>query len=141
MDKQTEIKTLQSLKGDTYFNQFFNNHDIDQMCENIKNDFGIEMDCMFFLKVASLEKQIEELKNAHKKEIDRIYSEHDEEMKAFGKALIVDNENYVDDIYDTLEEQFGKKFIINTKFNAGMELSDDETQYLVNLMNKNAEDK
>lgn len=42
MDKATEIKTFQSLKGDTYFNQYFTNEDIDAMCENMKMDFGIE---------------------------------------------------------------------------------------------------
>lgn len=42
MDKQTEIKTLKSLIGDTYFNQFFSKEEIGQMCENISNDFGIE---------------------------------------------------------------------------------------------------
>lgn len=42
MDKQTEIKALKSLIGDTYFNQFFTKEEIEQMCENISNDFGIE---------------------------------------------------------------------------------------------------
>lgn len=141
MDKQTEIKTLQSLKGDTYFNQFFNNHDIDQMCENINNDFGIEYCCQFFQEVAALEKQIEEMKKAHQYEIDTLNAAHKKEMEEFGKALITENENYVDDIYQTLENKFGKNFIINTKHSAQMELSDDEIQYLVDLMNKNADNK
>ena len=34
MDKKSEIATLQSLKGDTYFGEFFDNKDIDQMCQN-----------------------------------------------------------------------------------------------------------
>lgn len=114
MDKQTEIKTLQSLKGDTYFNQVFNNHDIDQMCENIKNDFGIEMDCQFFQKIAALEKQIADMKAAHDAEIKKINAAHKEEMEEFGKKLIVENEMCVDDIYKTLENQFDKKFIIST---------------------------
>lgn len=136
MDKQTEIKTLQSLKGDTYFNQVFNNHDIDQMCENIKNDFGIEMDCQFFQKIAALEKQIADMKAAHDAEIKKINAAHKEEMEEFGKKLIVENEMYVDDIYKTLENQFDKKFIINTKFEAKLELSDDELSYLIEGMNK-----
>lgn len=136
MDKQTEIKTLQSLKGDTYFNQVFNNHDIDQMCENIKNDFGIEMDCQFFQKIAALEKQIADMKAAHDAEIKKINAAHKEEMEEFGKKLIVENEMCVDDIYKTLENQFDKKFIINTKFEAKLELSDDELSYLIEGMNK-----
>lgn len=42
MTKQEEIDILQSLKGDTYFAQFFGSKDIDQMCQNINNDFAIE---------------------------------------------------------------------------------------------------
>lgn len=139
MDKQTEIKTLQSLKGDTYFNQVFNNHDIDQMCENIKNDFGIEMDCQFFQKIAALEKQIADMKAAHDAEIKKINASHKEEMENFGKALITENEMYVDNIYQTLEEKFGKQFIINTKHEANQELSDDEIDFLIENMNKNYE--
>lgn len=139
MDKQTEIKTLQSLKGDTYFNQVFNNHDIDQMCENIKNDFGIEMDCQFFQKIAALEKQIADMKAAHDAEIKKINAAHKAEMENFGKALITENEMYVDNIYQTLEEKFGKQFIINTKHEANQELSDVEIDFLIENMNKNYE--
>lgn len=139
MDKQTEIKTLQSLKGDTYFNQVFNNHDIDQMCENIKNDFGIEMDCQFFQKIAALEKQIADMKAAHDAEIKKINAAHKEEMENFGKALITENEMYVDNIYQTLEEKFGKQFIINTKHEENQELSDVEIDFLIENMNKNYE--
>lgn len=42
MTREEEIRTLQSLKGDTYFGQIFDDNAIDQMCDNIKNDFGIE---------------------------------------------------------------------------------------------------
>lgn len=45
MDKKQEIEILQSLKGNTYFANFFGSHDIDQMCNNIKNDFGLEYCC------------------------------------------------------------------------------------------------
>ena len=124
MDKQTEIKTLQSLKGDTYFNEFFNNHDIDQMCDNIKNDFPIDMACQFTAKVEALERQIKDMEAAH-----------EAEMKEFGKKLIVDNHGDVDDIYDTLENQFGREFIINTKHENYIDLEDEEIEYLIGLMN------
>lgn len=137
MDKQTEIKTLQSLKGnDTYFGEFFNSHDIDQMCENIKNDHPIELYCQFNAKVVALEKKIAEMETAHKEEIEKLKATHKAEMESFGKKLIEENEMYVDNIYPTLETQFGAKFIINTKFEAKQELSDDELQYLINVMNK-----
>ena len=50
MTKQEEIDILQSLKGDTYFAQFFGSKDIDQMCQNINNDFVIEGGCGFSQK-------------------------------------------------------------------------------------------
>ena len=54
MTKQKEIDILQSLKCDTYFAQFFGSNDIDQMCQNIKNDFGIECGCRFGPEANSL---------------------------------------------------------------------------------------
>lgn len=50
MTKEQEISVLQSLKGDTYFADFFGASDIDQMCENIKHDFKIEHCCQFYQK-------------------------------------------------------------------------------------------
>ena len=137
MDKQTEIKTLQSLKGsDSYFGEFFNAHDIDQMCENIKNDFPIEMNCQFHAQIEALKKQIANMEVVHKEEIEKLEANHKTEMEAFGKKLIVENEMYVDNIYETLENQFGSKFIINTKFQAKQQLSDDELSYMIAIMNK-----
>lgn len=47
MDKETEINHLRALQhGDTYFAQFFKN-DVDQMVQNIQNDFPIEFGCKF----------------------------------------------------------------------------------------------
>ena len=136
MDKQTEIKTLQSLKGnDTYFGSFFGNQDIDQMCENIKNDFVISLGCSFNAKVAALEKKIADMEAAHKAEIEDLKSSHKAEMKAFGRKLIIENEKYVDNIYETLENQFGTKFIITTKYQAKQPLSDDELAYMIAIMN------
>lgn len=47
--KQEEIKHLMALmgdkRGDTYFNQFFSSTDIEQMIQNIHDDFAIEMGC------------------------------------------------------------------------------------------------
>ena len=56
MTREEEIKTLQSLKGNTYFGQIFDNDTIDQMCENIKNDFGIECGVELLEKANRVEK-------------------------------------------------------------------------------------
>ena len=62
MTKQEEIDILQSLKGDTYFAQFFGSKDIDQMCQNINNDFAIEGGCGFNQKAEALERINADLK-------------------------------------------------------------------------------
>lgn len=59
MDKQQEIKILQSLKIETYFEQFFCGADIDKMCENIRNDFPIEYDTLFNKKSGIITKNAE----------------------------------------------------------------------------------
>ena len=61
MTRQDEIEVLQSLKGDTYFSQFFG-QDIDQMCQNISNDFCIELGCSFNKATEVLAKQLKEAK-------------------------------------------------------------------------------
>jgi hypothetical protein len=66
MDKQSEIKILQSLKGDTYFEQFFSSKDIDRMCENIRNDFAIDFGCGFNVKAELLQRVLDEAIRNHK---------------------------------------------------------------------------
>jgi len=61
MDKQQEIRELKSLKGDTYFNQFFAEEEIDQMCENISSDFAIECGIEKLEAVGKLQTKQQEL--------------------------------------------------------------------------------
>ena len=51
MTREAEITILQSLKGDTYFSQYFG-ADIDRMCYNIERDFAIECGCNFAVLLA-----------------------------------------------------------------------------------------
>lgn len=69
MTKQEEIDILQSLKGDTYFAQFFGSKDIDQMCQNISNDFAIEGGCGFSQKAEALERINADLKKEFQQKI------------------------------------------------------------------------
>ena len=69
MTKQEEIDILQSLKGDTYFAQFFGSKDIDQMCQNINNDFAIEGGCGFSQKAEALERINADLKKEFQQKI------------------------------------------------------------------------
>lgn len=69
MTKEQEINHLIALIGDTYFNQFFSTEDIEQMIQNIHNDFAIEIGCSFVKKAEVLEKKLHEEQKAHNQDI------------------------------------------------------------------------
>jgi len=126
MDKKQEIQILQSLKGDTYFQDFFGAHDIDQMCENIKNDFGLEYCCQFYQKASIYEQQVQEEKKKAK-----------ESKQNFVKGLIADFEGAIpSNIYDRLLDAVGQLFIINFRREQGYPLTEAEIDWLVSEMNK-----
>lgn len=120
MKKQEEIQVLQSLKGDTYFAQKFGS-DIDQMCENIKNDFPIEMGCMFMTETEALKKALAQTKkNA------------DENLLAFAQEIILNICNYDDDeVYKTVKSYIGIEAVIKYKYSQDIELNEEEIKYLV----------
>lgn len=119
MTRQEEIKVLQSLKGDTYFAQKFG-QDIDQMCQNISNDFPIELECQFAAKEEALQEQ---LKAQQAASIDRLLS--------FAHDIILTMSGCDDEIYQTVEGYIGKNEIIKFKHSQGIELNDEEVDYLV----------
>lgn len=127
MDKTKEIEILQNLKGDTYFNQFFSNEDIDQMCLNIKNDFGIECGCQFNRKAEALAKEKENALRAAK------VSEEN-----FVRELI---NNFRGDIPEEIQGQlyrvFGHLFVINHKRQKGFKLTENEIDWLIAFANEN----
>lgn len=125
MTKQEEIDILQSLKGDTYFAQFFGNKDIDQMCQNINNDFAIEGGCGFIQKVVTLEKNNADLKKEYKQ---KIYDLGMEIIK------ILDRGFDKDAIYQLVEGEVGINAIIKFKFKNNLELTDKEIDYMVSRL-------
>ncbi len=126
MDKSKEIEILQSLKGDTYFQDFFGAHDIDQMCENIRNDFGLEYCCQFYKKAAIFEQKV---KDAEKKA--------KEDKQNFIRDIIDGFDGNVPmEIYDRLEAEVGILFIINWKRDQEYKLTDKEIDWLITLANK-----
>ena len=126
MDKKQEIEILQSLKGDTYFSDFFGSHDIDQMCENIKNDFGLEYCCKFYEKASIFEQQVQKAKEKSK-----------EDKKKFVIGLIEDFEGNIPmKIYDRLVDSVGQLFIINWKRAKQYPLTEAEIDWLVKAANK-----
>jgi hypothetical protein len=125
MTKQEEIDILQSLKGDTYFAQFFGSKDIDQMCQNINNDFAIEGGCGFNQRAEALERINADLK----KEIQqKIYD--------LGMELIKDLDKGFDEdaIYQLVKGEVGVDAIIKFKRKNDLELTDKEIDYLVSKL-------
>lgn len=121
MDKQQEIKILQSLKGDTYFNQFFTSLDIDQMCQNITNDLAIELNCQFNQQAVVFQRQI--ISN------NKEYKEKNENrVKAIIDSLYGD---IPDNLYPVLWEMTSKLFVIKYKRENNYEITDEEFDYLI----------
>lgn len=121
MEKQKEIEALRSLKGDTYFGEYFSSDDIEQMCKNITNDFPIEMDCHFAEKERSLIKQV----NAEKVRAAQL----EEDMV---KCFIEENEAaFSPEFYRYCAERVGRLFIIKCKRECGYALNDDELEFLI----------
>ena len=121
MDKQDEIKILRSLQGDTYFNQFFKNSDIEQMCENIKNDFPIELGCEFNEKARDLEHQLNEAR------VEAV--EKEEDMVA--NFIKLNKGAFTEEFYHYCAQRVGKLFIIKCKREAMQPLTEAELDYLI----------
>ena len=112
MTKQEEIDILQSLKGDTYFAQFFGSKDIDQMCQNINNDFAIEGGCGFSQKAEALERINADLKKEFQQKI------HD-----LGMELI-----------KILDNGFDEDAIIKFKRKNNLDITDKELDYMISKL-------
>lgn len=126
MTKQEEIMHLMALKGDkrgdTYFNQFFSKDDIEQMMENIKDDFAIEMGCSFAKKAEELEKKL------HKEQIA-----HDQDMLDFVENLLV-TEAQGGNSLRVAREKIGMDNTIKIKRKNKIPLSEEEIDYLVSKL-------
>ncbi len=121
MDKQTEIKTLKSLKCDTYFAAFFG-EDIDQMCQNISNDFPLELGCTFSKKAEALEKKLHEEQKAH-----------DQDMLDFVEDLLVTEAANGNPLY-IATKKIGMDNTIKIKRKNNIALSEEEIDYLVSKL-------
>lgn len=126
MTKEEEINHLMALKGckrgDTYFNQFFSKDDIEQMMENIKNDFAIEMGCSFVKKAEVLEKKLQEEQKAH-----------DQDMLDFVEDILV-IEYRGGNSLNVATEKIGMDNTIKIKRKNKIVLSEEELDYLVSKL-------
>nr|DAP11341.1 MAG TPA: hypothetical protein [Caudoviricetes sp.] len=126
MTKQEEIMHLMALmgdkRGDTYFNQFFSKDDIEQMMENIKDDFAIEMGCSFTEKAKELEKKLHEEQKAH-----------DQDMLDFVAELLV-TEAQGGNPLKVAMAKIGMDNTIKIKRKNKIPLSEEELDYLVSKL-------
>ena len=123
MTKEEEIKHLMALMGkgcgDTYFNQFFSICDIEQMIQNIKDDFAIEMGCSFAKKAEELEKKLRKEQKAH-----------DQDMLDFVEDLLV-TEARGGNSLNVAMTKIGMDNTIKIKRKNKIPLSEEEIDYLV----------
>lgn len=126
MTKQEEIKHLMALmgdkRGDTYFNQFFSKDDIEQMMENIKDDFAIEMGCSFTKKAEELEKKLHKEQKAH-----------DQDMLDFVEEMLV-TEAQGGNSLNIAMKKIGMDNTIKIKRKNKIALSEEELDYLVSKL-------
>ena len=126
MTKEEEIKHLMALmgdkRGDTYFNQFFSSDDIEQMIQNIHDDFAIEMGCSFTKKVEELEKKLHEEQKAH-----------DQDMLDFVEDLLV-TEARGGNSLNVAMAKIGMDNTIKIKCKNKISLSEEELDYLVSKL-------
>lgn len=125
MTKQEEANALRAMNDGSYFKDFFGESDIEQMAQNVENDFPIELGCNFNKKAEVLEQEIAKLKEEHKQEILNIC------QQLIKKIDIGFDE---DGIYQVVEETIGKDAIIKYKRKEGLELSEAELDYLVSKL-------
>lgn len=126
MEKAKEIGLLQSLKGDTYFAQFFDDQQIDAMCENIKNDYPIELGLNIF-EGSFVAKENTELR----KQLTR----HAKlEESAAESILLKANEHMDDSLAYIAESLVGSDKCLAIKLRLALPLSGEDRDILVKLL-------
>ncbi|HAH91246.1 MAG TPA: hypothetical protein DCL96_05945 [Prevotella sp.] len=113
------------MKGDTYFAQFFGSKDIDQMCQNINNDFAIEGGCGFSQKAEALERINADLKKEFQQKI------HDLGMELI---KVLDKGFDEDAIYQLVEGEVGIDAIIKFKRKNNLDITDKELDYMISKL-------
>ena len=126
MEKAKEIELLQSLKGDTYFAQLFGDQQINAMCENIKNDYPIELGLNLF-EGTSIAKENAELR----KQLTRHAKW--EESAAEG-ILLKANEHMDDSLAYIAECLVGSEKCLAIKLRLALPLSGEDRDTLVKLL-------
>lgn len=137
MNKQEEIQVLQSLKGDTYFNQYFTNQDIDTMCENIRNDFGIECS-IDKLEAASKLPKVEKDKDDFAKGMERYMAEVDkktDEIDELAHFMAEQAQKWsATDLREKAIEMMGAEEYIKFRLRKGWDLWESDKEMLIKML-------
>lgn len=126
MEKVKEIELLQSLKGDTYFAQLFDDQQIDVMCENIKNDYPIELGLNLF-ESSSIAKELAELKK-------QLACCRGREESAAEGILLKANEHLDTSLEDLAARLVGYKECLTIKLRLALPISGEDRDTLVKLL-------
>lgn len=132
MTREEEIRTLQSLKGDTYFGQIFDDKSIDQMCYNIINDFGIECDVDILEKSKRVDKAESDMRRLQHENKD-LHDVKDKLMHVIFEGIYANAG--CDYIEKQLELIIGKKDVIVYKLKYGVGLNDKECEFVIDKLN------
>ena len=110
-----------------------NNKIIAELMNTIKK---LEDDCQNATRDCNaLTEEMEQMKEAHKLEAENDAIMYRNNIEEFGKKIIKAGEyDFPKDIYDAVEEEFGIKFIIRSKWEQSIELTEEEIDYMVKHM-------
>jgi hypothetical protein len=130
--KEAEIKTIEKLiEMGGYFAEFFG-RDLEKMCENIKNDYPIEMCTKFSEKSAKFSDTVEYLQCRN----DETVKKHALEILDLCDTLLcVHEETGNARLYEHAVEKIGQKNVIARKRILGLKITDDEIDYILSQLN------
>lgn len=79
----------------------------------------------------SLRKESDEYRASMEKVLENTAKKCAEDMESFAQQIVLANEEGDLRVYDVVEEEYGIGFIIKTKHEAGIPLSEEEIRYMV----------
>jgi hypothetical protein len=124
MTKELEIKTLTSLcDADGYFAEYFK-RDLDQMTANIRNDFPIETATKFYSEAEAKDELIAVAKTEGK--------EKKEDLCRF--MLLMADQLDDRDLDERVEQELGKAAKIKMQRGLGLQLSQEDIDYLISRL-------
>lgn len=132
MEKVKEIELLKSLKSDSYLVDEFGAETIDQMCQNILNDFPVMLGTTYMKSIedkeAALNKNVAKLES----DIEDLAADYQNQKREFAEQVLV--AHHKGNLEAVIEQEFGYAFIIKTKRANGIALTEDEIDWMVNKL-------